>query len=244
MSLKEEIKRIKSLFTEERLFGNLVEGENPDTDEDGKIDSEEFKDTGNTISVDDAQEFLKKSAGLTYFDDKDCDQVVEDTPHLKCVKDAFDSVAYLKDEDQTFFQSSDTGCAIQITRLNAIFDFQPLIDLIYDSSQYTASNTNLTITFWERGKYKSETKTFAIYLQFNTPLTNFYTFDKSGKQIDNEKISAIRLRGGLKDDCTIKNLWYTEIETKGKTKFITTKHKFGKITDVNTVSKLVSRIKK
>lgn len=244
MSLKEEIKRIKSLFTEERLFGNLVEGENPDTDKDGKIDSEEFKDAGNTISADDAQEFLKKSAGLTYFDDKDCDQVVEDTPHLKCVKDAFDSVAYLKDEDQTFFQSSDTGCAIQITRLNAIFDFKPLIDTIEYSSEYTASNTNLTITFWERGKYMGETKTFAIYLQFNTPLTNFYTYNKNNDPKDNKEVSAIRLRGGLKDDCTIKNLYTTEIVTKGKTKFITSKNEFGNISDVNTVSKLVSKIKK
>lgn len=58
-NLNEEIKRIKSLFTEDRLFGNLVnEATNPDTSGDGKIDSSEFTASGDEIDTDEAMEFL------------------------------------------------------------------------------------------------------------------------------------------------------------------------------------------
>lgn len=58
-NLNEEIKRIKSLFNEDRLFGNLVnEATNPDTSNDGKIDSTEFDASGNEIDTDEAMEFL------------------------------------------------------------------------------------------------------------------------------------------------------------------------------------------
>jgi hypothetical protein len=58
-NLNEEIKRIRSLFTEDRLFGNLVnEATNPDTSGDGKIDSSEFTASGDEIDTDEAMEFL------------------------------------------------------------------------------------------------------------------------------------------------------------------------------------------
>ena len=63
-NLKEEIKRIKDLFTEGRLYGNMVnEATNPDTNNDGKIDSSEFSASGNEIDTEEGKLFLK---GLGY----------------------------------------------------------------------------------------------------------------------------------------------------------------------------------
>jgi hypothetical protein len=56
-TLREEIKRIKSLFTEERMYGNLSES-NPDTNNDGTIDSDEFRSSGDEITSGEADEFL------------------------------------------------------------------------------------------------------------------------------------------------------------------------------------------
>jgi len=75
-NLNEEIKRIKSLFTEDRLFGNLVnEATNPDTSGDGKIDSSEFTASGNEIDTDEAMEFLIAS-GYTFTNPNDVDEKV------------------------------------------------------------------------------------------------------------------------------------------------------------------------
>ena len=59
-NLKEEIKRIKDLFTESRLYGNILnEATNPDTDNDGKINKAEFDASGKEIDGEEAKLFLK-----------------------------------------------------------------------------------------------------------------------------------------------------------------------------------------
>jgi len=60
-NINEEIKRIKTLFTEERLYGNLVEATNPDVNADGVIDATEFDDSGNEIDRVEAEMFLTSS---------------------------------------------------------------------------------------------------------------------------------------------------------------------------------------
>ena len=59
--IKEEIERIKKLFTEERLYGNLInEQGNPDNiTVDGKIDAAEFTGSGNVIDSAEAAAFLR-----------------------------------------------------------------------------------------------------------------------------------------------------------------------------------------
>jgi hypothetical protein len=58
--INEEIERIKSLFTEERLYGNLVKEQvtNPDSNGDFVIDTTEFTASGNDITADEAKLFV------------------------------------------------------------------------------------------------------------------------------------------------------------------------------------------
>ena len=59
-NLKEEIERIKKLFTEERLYGNLInEQVNPDTNNDGEITTAEVIASGDKIDTEEAGAFLK-----------------------------------------------------------------------------------------------------------------------------------------------------------------------------------------
>jgi hypothetical protein len=63
--LNEEIKRIKSLFNDERLYGNLINEVNPDSNNDKKIGSKEFGNSGNEIDYDEAYEFLGGADGIS-----------------------------------------------------------------------------------------------------------------------------------------------------------------------------------
>ena len=59
-NLKEELKRMKSLFNSDRLYGNIInEATNPDTNSDGKIDSTEFSASGDEIDTEEGKLFLK-----------------------------------------------------------------------------------------------------------------------------------------------------------------------------------------
>ena len=59
--INEEIERVKSLFTEERLYGNLVKEQstNPDSDGNFVIDATEFTASGNEITPEEAQLFVQ-----------------------------------------------------------------------------------------------------------------------------------------------------------------------------------------
>ena len=242
MNLKEEIERIKSLFTEERMFGNLVrEVENPDKNIDKKIDSSELEDVGGYISIKQAKEFIRKSGKLTVLDVEDCDTTVDNTPHLKCVKEALVDSKF-KDMYQLFHQSMTIGCAFQITRFNGILEgIEAFTDAI--TGDYSVSNTKLTLTIWEKGKYKGNKKTFALLLEFDTPLAKI---DGIG-DIVTEKVSWVRLRGVLNDSCDINNIWVDQIySNRGEHSGLNNLTKMNRINDigeVNTITKLLSKIK-
>ena len=59
-NINEEVKRMKSLFTKERLYGNLVSEQvtNPDTNGDNIIDTQEFQNSGNEISKEEGLKFV------------------------------------------------------------------------------------------------------------------------------------------------------------------------------------------
>jgi len=63
--LNEEIKRIKSLFSDERLYGNLVNEVGVDLNNDKEIDSDELGLAGGTIDYDEAYEFLGGADGVS-----------------------------------------------------------------------------------------------------------------------------------------------------------------------------------
>ena len=59
-NIEKELKRIKSLFTEDRLYGNLVNEQltNPDTNGNFVIDATEFAASGDEITADEAKLFV------------------------------------------------------------------------------------------------------------------------------------------------------------------------------------------
>ncbi len=206
MNLKEEIERIKSLFTEERLFGNIIESTNPDKDNNKKIDSSEFEASGGEINIKQAKEFIRKSGNLTVLDVEDCDSTVNSIPHLKCIKEALDGDSRFKDIYELFLQSKTIGCTFQITRINAYLDNTTLNDIITEGD-YNAENTKLTLTLWQKGNYMGEKKTFALLMEFNDPVK------VNGVDAKNfEEVKEIRLRGSLDDSCKITNVWIAELK--------------------------------
>ena len=88
--LKEEVERIKNLFTEERLYGNLISEGNPDTNSDGVIDGDEFTASGSDINTDEASAFLKsqdyfikKGGGV----EKNVQNICYEKPNMKKIYD-------------------------------------------------------------------------------------------------------------------------------------------------------------
>ena len=106
--LKEEILRIKSLFNDDRLYGNLIkEAYAEDTDGDGNIDKDEAMD----FLYDQGFNILKGGSSS-----KDtCDTDVDSIPHLKCVKKILDdnSIDY-----DVYKQGTLEGCVILVTIKN------------------------------------------------------------------------------------------------------------------------------
>ena len=67
-NLKEELKRMKSLFNSDRLYGNIInEATNPDTNSDGKIDSTEFSTSGDEISYKHLKYYLLHRSLVLFF---------------------------------------------------------------------------------------------------------------------------------------------------------------------------------
>lgn len=245
MNLKEEIKRIKSLFTEERLYGNLVNetAENPDKDGNKIISKAEFKDTGFEITPEEAMEFIDSSSDKKILRIEDCDTVIENTGHLKCVKEAFDDSSVWKGREQIFKQSASVGCAIQMTRVNAYLDFEFIKNLTFEgSTEYNPSNTLSTLTFWQFGRYKGLQKTFALLMEFKTPIPKA-KYDDGGEAKTVNDVKFIRLRGGINDSCDVTDLYLDQIEhKKGINNLSDTK--ISTFSEINTVKKLLSKISK
>lgn len=105
-NINEEIKRIMSLFNDDRLYGNLInEATNPDTDGDKKIDSSEFAASGDEIDGDEAKEFLK-SLGYK--------KIAKDFSSVDSVAD----MCMKSPKIRTILQKSETYLASQFDRLS------------------------------------------------------------------------------------------------------------------------------
>jgi len=219
MKLKEEIERIKSLFTEERLFGNLIEDDNPDKDNDKKIDYAEFEDAGSEINIKQAKEFIRASGEGTVLDIEDCDTTVKSVPHLKCIKEALDSDSRFKKIYELFKQSETIGCTFQLTRIKAYLDNTTLNGLI--TGDYIPSNTKLSLTLWQKGRYKGNKKTFALLMEFTKPIEF-----KLGNDREYEKVKEVRLRGSLDNNCKIEHVWIAELRGTKKKARKEISHKF------------------
>ena len=137
-NIKEEIERIKSLFTEERLYGNLISEDCDSCSETDMVD--ELKDKGYSV--------YNKSKGVT---SADCDSTVSSTPHLSCVKTILDDLGL----DKYQIIKWRTGCIIFLPKTSGKFEL------------YSGQPMSLNITFFENGTFKGENKTFLIELTFD-----------------------------------------------------------------------------
>ena len=109
--LNEQISRIKSLFGNSRLYGNIInEQGNPDTNGDKVIDSSEFTASGDEIDEPEAKSFLQSLGYVIKGDTKD-DLCLREGSDLRKV--------YNKVKDKTnigFMVSTDTkiGCVLSV----------------------------------------------------------------------------------------------------------------------------------
>lgn len=111
IKLNEQISRIKSLFGNSRLYGNIInEQGNPDTNGDKVIDSSEFTASGDEIDEPEAKSFLQSLGYVIKGDTKD-DLCLREGSDLRKV--------YNKVKDKTnigFMVSTDTkiGCVLSV----------------------------------------------------------------------------------------------------------------------------------
>lgn len=127
-NISEEIKRIKTLFTEERLYGNLVEATNPDSDLDGVIDATEFSDSGNEIDRVEAELFLTSS-------DKPKENLVDyclrDGSTLTKPKDVIESAVAASAKFVTKINSSGTNCFWEMRNPSTVILSEPQVSMVY-----------------------------------------------------------------------------------------------------------------
>ena len=130
-NIREEIKRIKTLFTEERLYGNLVEATNPDANEDGVIDATEFAASGNEIDRVEAELFLtsssKPNANLV-------DYCLRPGSTLTVVKDIVEPK--LDGGTKTKINSSGTNCFWEMRNPNTAIITAPQVNMAYILDEY------------------------------------------------------------------------------------------------------------
>lgn len=186
-NIKEQIERIKSLFTEERLYGNLI-------NESCGCSVEEMEDEL------ESEGYSVYKRGKT---DSNCKTTVNATPHLKCIKTFFDGNTDYKNKYEMFEWKR--GCVINVKVEGKKF-----------AAYSTKGSTNIFITVFENGTFQGEKKTFVITIKFDTPFdmagSKEGLMDKA-----REGIEEIEIRGVMDDDCNIKDLKTVKItDKKGK----------------------------
>lgn len=182
-NINEQIERIKSLFTEERLYGNLI-------------------NEGCTSCSEQEMEDELESKGYSVYKrgktDANCLTTVNSTPHLKCVKDFFDGDSNYSGKYEAFEWKR--GCVLHVELSGKKLPF-------YSS----LPNSNISITIFEKGTWKGKEKTFVITVKFSTPfdkpnpVTGFWDKGYDG-------IKKVQIRGELDDNCKIKQLETVMIE--------------------------------
>jgi hypothetical protein len=192
-NLNEEILRIKSLFNNGRLYGNLIEEQYAtDTDGDGNIDADE----ATLFLYDQGYKVLKGGSSSN----DTCKTDIDTIAHLKCVKDILES----KNIDYDVYKQGELeGCVILVTVKGKKLGWlknKPL--------------SNITFSFWEKGHYKGEDHTFAIDVYFKTEIDHVDPSKFWGpKKV--EKVRNVVFRGSYGDDCKVEKMWTSEITGKG-----------------------------
>ena len=139
-NINEEIERIKSLFTEDRLYGNLINESCASCTEQEMEDELESKG------------YSVYKRGKT---DSDCLTTIGSTPHLKCVKAFFDGDSDWSGNYEVFEWKN--GCVIHGVISNKALPFA------------STRKGKIILTVYEKGTFMSNQKTFAITLEVNTP---------------------------------------------------------------------------
>ena len=226
-NINEEIERIRSLFTEERLYGNLIK-EHDCTDLDAAIERVKkspkhtvYKTSGGKIISDTCKsEIALATAGSSQF-------------HLKCVKQLFDD---LNLSYEIFKQGPTEGCVIHVNSYNKKmkwrFENKSRKDVSGEGwSLDPKTKVDHSITFWENGSY-AETKSgdiliqsFAIKVTYSPPLKlNEYDRDfykgLFKLNLEPEEIEEIIIRGAIDDDCKITDMYINKAIIDGGEKII------------------------
>ena len=144
-NIKEEINRIKSLFTEERLYGNLSEQDiNPDTDGNEKISSTEFTAIGRDMTKGDAAEFLRDMGySIQKISDVDDDTVLGVCMKKEDIKNSYNQLA---DSGGTLLKDKSSSLYISVSSTGGICYFS--------ANKKRVSNANINVnklSVWDNG---------------------------------------------------------------------------------------------
>tara|TARA_B100001287_G_scaffold271334_2_gene271466 strand:- start:923 stop:1780 length:858 start_codon:yes stop_codon:yes gene_type:complete len=127
-NISEEIKRIKTLFTEERLYGNLVEATNPDTNNDNVIDATEFTASGNEIDRVEAELFLTSNSKPK---ENLVDYCLRSGSTLTLPKEVIESKVPVSSKFVTKINSSGTNCFWEMRNPSSAIITAPQVSMVY-----------------------------------------------------------------------------------------------------------------
>ena len=127
-NISEEIKRIKTLFTEERLYGNLVEATNPDTNNDEVIDATEFTASGNEIDRVEAELFLTSNSKPK---ENLVDYCLRSGSTLTLPKKVIESAVSASTKFVTRINSSGTNCFWEMRNPSSAMITEPQVSMVY-----------------------------------------------------------------------------------------------------------------
>lgn len=190
-NIKEEINRIKELFSDDNLYGNLITESCACSDGD-MID--ELKDDYLIVA---------KSSSST------CDSKIDSIPWLKCVKDGLNAAG----KSFNVFEQ-DGACSIGFDGKSNEFVINGIDNWIPTPGSL---HKRATLQFWDEGTFKGENNTFAVLVEWTRAMatTRDYEYISDGEKkqfyVEWPTITKIILRGSVDDNCKIKQLFITEI---------------------------------
>ena len=202
MSINNEIKRIKSLFTDERMYGNLIN------------ESCSCSDADMVDELSDTHYVTKKDPNQVA--NKNCINNIENT-WLKCVKDSYDSASIT---DYEIFDYNNGGCSI-------IYEFNSknVEDMVWGVSLTPVQGV---VQFWEKGNFDGNEKTFvAKWYSRGAKLDKNVMVDfrsEGGNKniwVTTGDIKGYTIRGSVDGNCKITSAFITNVyQTSGGEKKI------------------------
>jgi len=201
-NINEEILRIKSLFGEERLYGNLVEAECKGCTNNAMRDT--LRKKGYKVYERDVSDDTHHSG--------DCGDKTDSIPWMKCVKKLLGDMESTLGTYNIIENDANGGCIIHISGINLIHD------MFADVSAWSS------FTIWEKRDPEGHAQTFALKMVFKKPIGelkfNFNDEHNATIQFDRggmgKNVVSITMRGSLDSSCNIKNLRFGEVNSNGK----------------------------